>query len=124
MDIQNPAHQEVMRLEGIQQKWMPPRQEGYAVVSKALAVSKRHFSSSTGSTGSTRRTGASHSRQRSSLGHLEFGSHRAWNGVRHFSSKPTVGVVGAVAKSHVASVVTLGEQLITSNTVTISGLEL
>ena len=51
MDIQNPAHQEVMRLEGIQQKWMPPRQEGYAVVSKALhaAVSKRHFSSSTGS---------------------------------------------------------------------------
>jgi len=115
MDIQNPAHQEVMRLEGIQQKWMPPRQEGYAVVSKALAaVSKRHFSSSTG----TGRTGGSHSRQRSSLGHLPR-SHRAWNGVRHFSPKPTVGVVGAVAKSHVASVVTLGEQLIT-----ISGLEL
>lgn len=91
MDIQNPAHQEVMRLEGIQQKWMPPRQEGYAVVSKALAaVSKRHFSSSTG----TGRTGGSHSRQRSSLGHLPR-SHHAWNGVRHFSSKPTVGVVGA-----------------------------
>ena len=93
MDIQNPAHQEVMRLEGIQQKWMPPRQEGYAVVSKSLAaVSKRHFSTSTGSTG---RTSGSHShRQRSSLGHLPR-SHRAWNGVRNFSSKPTVGVVGA-----------------------------
>ena len=88
MDIQNPAHQEVMRLEGIQQKWMPPRQEGYAVVSKALAaVSKRHFSSGSG------RTSGSSSWQRSSLGHLPH--HRAWNGVRNFSSKPTVGVVGA-----------------------------
>eukprot|EP00435_Cladocopium_sp_Y103_P059002 s815_g21.t1 len=91
MDIQNPEHQEVMRLEGIQQKWMPPRQEGYAVVSKALqaAQAKRHFSSSTGS-----RNSGSHIWQRSSLGHLPRSSH-TWKGVRSFSSKPTVGVVGA-----------------------------
>ena len=109
MDIQNPAHQEVMRLEGIQQKWMPPREEGYAVVSKALASKVgqvRHFSSSTGS---------GHSGQiwqRSSLGHLPPSQRAGKMGVRNFSSKPTVGVVGAKRgkKSHVASVVGLGEQ--------------
>eukprot|EP00438_Fugacium_kawagutii_P036134 Skav217545 [mRNA] locus=scaffold4393:31573:32672:- [translate_table: standard] len=61
-------------------------EEGYVVVSKALAsqTSKRHFSTSTSSTGRA----TAFTSFRPSLGHLT-------RGVRSFGSKPTVGVVGA-----------------------------
>jgi len=37
MDMANPAHAPVMKLEGITERWEPPREEGYDVVRKALA---------------------------------------------------------------------------------------
>lgn len=92
MDIQNPEHEEVMRLEGIQKKWMPPRQEGYVVVSKALG-SKRSFSSVSHAVGHVGIHGTS-----SHFGHfglLRRLQCRHFGQVRNFSSKPTVGVVGA-----------------------------
>lgn len=36
MDMGNPAHTEVMKLEGISKSWAPPREEGYDVVRRAL----------------------------------------------------------------------------------------
>jgi len=92
MDIQNPEHEEVMRLEGIQKKWMPPRQEGYVVVSKALG-SKRSFSSVSHAVGHVGIHGTSS--RFGHFGHLRRLQCRHFGQVRNFSSKPTVGVVGA-----------------------------
>eukprot|EP00927_Polykrikos_kofoidii_P067683 TRINITY_DN63130_c0_g1_i1.p1 TRINITY_DN63130_c0_g1~~TRINITY_DN63130_c0_g1_i1.p1 ORF type:complete len:358 (-),score=66.38 TRINITY_DN63130_c0_g1_i1:103-1095(-) len=46
MDWNNPEHQEVMRLEGIQRTWKPHREEGYEVVRKALKAANWSASSS------------------------------------------------------------------------------
>jgi len=61
MDMQNPAHTEVMRLEGIAKSWARPREEGYTIVRRALRSGKfgaplgngkRSFSSSNSSSSS------------------------------------------------------------------------
>ncbi|CAE7199890.1 FMO1 [Symbiodinium natans] len=85
MDMQNPEHEEVMRLEGIQKKWMPPRHEGYAVVHKAVEAftGKRHFGTQTGGSWGSRSPRAKKG---------------TFNASRSFSTsaqKPSVGVVGA-----------------------------
>eukprot|EP00658_Telonema_sp_P-2_P084099 TRINITY_DN9245_c0_g1_i6.p1 TRINITY_DN9245_c0_g1~~TRINITY_DN9245_c0_g1_i6.p1 ORF type:complete len:680 (+),score=126.56 TRINITY_DN9245_c0_g1_i6:92-2131(+) len=41
MDMNNPAHTEVMKLEGIADSWMPSREEGYEPVRRALAAQGR-----------------------------------------------------------------------------------
>ncbi|CAK9024433.1 unnamed protein product [Durusdinium trenchii] len=88
MDIRNPKHEEVMRLEGIQDSWMPPRQEGYAVVQKAFASfqPKRHYST-VARTHRPGRPGMSTATAMSRGGGLGLG------GSRHVSSS-RVGVVG------------------------------
>ena len=90
MDIKNPNHEEVMRLEGIQEKWMPPRQEGYAVVQKALASfqSKRHYSTSRQSSGSFKSQGGQ-------VVFSPFGTGAAFGRSRISRSFSSVGVIGA-----------------------------
>jgi len=36
MDWEDPEHQRIMEMEGIQRRWAPPREEGYAIVRNAL----------------------------------------------------------------------------------------
>jgi len=98
MDMKNPEHTEVMKLEGISESWMPTREEGYEVLRKAMQASPI--------SGGAVRTGGSATSARAFgtlAGSRRFASSasRPWSGQRRGcsggagASGPTVGVIGA-----------------------------
>lgn len=83
MDMGNPEHEPVMKLEGIQKTWMPPREQGYVVVRSALAsrgLLRQPASAATPTLGSGRR----------SFSTLRLGPRRSFSS----GPAPSVGIVG------------------------------
>lgn len=105
MDIKKPDHKEVMCLEGLREKWMPPREEGYDVVRRALDAMSSGITSggvrSSGAPPGQRRgfatTRAQHLQGCSASVERFFVAGAQWRGLCASASSaraPTVGVVG------------------------------